>query len=92
MTPNIRLQPAAGAWYYDAPAAIRRDGSFVNRQRVTVRSRPIVQSASSSLAGSFGTLGAAGSLRYEEHIVTTRTGRRRERCSTPGGIRWSAAP
>lgn len=92
VTPGIRLRPAAGAVYYDAPAAIRRDGSFLNRQQVTVRSRTIVNSATSRLAGRFGMLGAAGSLRYDERIVTTRTRRVRERCFTPGGIRWSAAP
>jgi hypothetical protein len=92
VTPNMRLQPAAGAWYYDAPAAIRRDGSFVNRQEVTLRSRTIVQSATSRLAGSFGMLGAAGRLRYDERIVTVRTGQVRENCFTPGGTRWSAAP
>ncbi len=91
VTPKIRLQPGAGALYYDAPAAIRRDGSFVNRQEVTV-GRRIVQSAISRLTGRFGMLGAAGSLRYDERIVTARTGRLRERCSAPGGIRWSAAP
>ena len=32
VTPGMRLRPAAGAVYYDAPAAIRRDGSFVNQQ------------------------------------------------------------
>ena len=92
VTPNIRLRPGAGAVYYDAPAAIRRDGSFVNRQRATVRSRRIVNSAISRLAGRFGMLGAAGSLRYDERIVTARTGRVRERCFIPGGIRWSVAP
>lgn len=92
VTPGIRLRPAVGDVFYDAPAAIRRDGSFLNRQRATVRSRTIVNSAISRLAGRFGMLGAAGSLRYEERIVTTRTGRARERCSTPGSIRWSAAP
>jgi len=92
VTPNIRLRPAAGAVYYDGPAAIRRDGSFLNRQQVTVTSRTIVNSASSRLAGRFGMLGAAGSLRYDERIVTARTGRVRERCFAPGRIRWSAAP
>lgn len=92
VTPNIRLRPAIGAVYYDAAASIRRDGSFVDRQQATVRSRTIVNSAISRLAGRFGMLGAAGSLRYEERIVTARTGRVRERCSTPGGIRWSVAP
>lgn len=92
VTPNIRLRPAVGAVYYDAAATIRGDGSFVDRQQATVRSRTIVNSAISRLTGRFGMLGAAGSLRYEERIVTTRTGRVRERCSTPGGLRWSAAP
>ena len=92
VTPNVRLRPAAGAVYYDAPAAIRRDGSFVNRQQATVKSKRLVNSAITRIAGTFGMLGAAGSLRYDERIVTTRTGRVRERCSTPGGIRWTAAP
>jgi hypothetical protein len=92
VTPKTRLQPGAGAKYYDAPAAIRRDGSFLNRQQVTFRGRTIVESVTARLAGRFGMLGAAGSLRYDERIVTRRTGRLRERCSAPGGTRWSAAP
>ena len=92
VTPGIRLRPGAGAVYYDAPAAIRSDGSFVNRQQATVRATKLVNSASSRLAGRFGMLGASGSIRYDERIVTVRTGRVRERCFTPGGLRWSAAP
>ena len=92
VTPGIRLRPAVGGAYYDAPAAIRGDGSFVNQQRATVRSKRIVNSATSRLAGRFGMLGAAGSIRYDERVVAVRTGRVRERCSTPAGTRWSAAP
>jgi hypothetical protein len=92
ITPGIRLQPATGTVYYDAPVAIRRDGSFVNRQQAILRTKRIVNSASTRLAGNFGTLGATGSLRYEERVVTTRTRRLRERCYTPAGLRWSAAP
>ena len=92
VTPNTRLRPGVGAVYYDAPAAIHRDGSFTSRQQATVRSRRIVNTAISRLTGRFGTLGAAGSLRYDERLITARTGRIRERCYTPGGLRWSAAP
>ena len=92
VTPGMRLRPAAGAVYYDAPAAIRRDGGFVNRQKVTVRIGKFVTSASARLAGRFGMLAATGSIRYDERVVTARTGRLRERCFTPGGTRWSAAP
>ena len=92
VTPGIRLQPAVGGLYYDAPAAIRADGSFVNRQRATVTSKRFVNSATARLGGRFGMLGAVGSIRYDERIVAVRTGRVRERCFTPGGTRWSAAP
>ncbi len=71
---------------------IRPGGSFVERADLTLPFGRVISKVSTRFGATIGALGARGSYRFDARFVTPRTGRWRERCTTAGTIRWSAAP